>query len=1374
MVAQTSPMATLYKYQDSNGTWQTITMNLSSYNVKTNFGCGLTEYTATGVNLPSSIYLPDGSHYSIYYEDTPGYSGYKTGRISQITLPQGGYYQYSYGSTNDGINCSDGTVVSLTRTVYDGTTTATWTYSRSYSSPNWVTTVTAPQLSYDSAANQSVYTFNSSGKILSEQIYQGSSGGTLLKTVSTSWSGNFPSEVDTTLGSVTSKVTYAFDSYGNPTQVAEYDWGAASPTRTTTLTYKTDTAYIDANLLSLMTQKIVHSGWYYGTPVSRMDITYDGATPTCATGVTGHDNVNFGCSFNTRGNATAVTVYATASGPSGPLTTNYSYDTLGNLLQTTDPANNSTTFDYGDNWYDSNCSVNGTKAYPKTVTNALSQVTTTQYNTCTGTPHAVTDANSQTTTYSYGSDSATSGRVSSVTPPSTPATNYAYSSTSVGSQMTFNSNFSTVHTVGFTDGLGRSHFTQQEPVPGSQYWNTVQSDYDVVGHVSRATLPFSATFSSTSSSAPGTTYQYDALGRPKQATDSAASPGPGTVSYTYTNNDVLITVGPAPSGENTKRRELEYDAMGRLKSVCEITSASGSGTCAQSSSQTGYWTQYTYDVLDNLTGVSQNSQGSPSQSRSYTYDGLSRMTQEVNPESGTTNYVFDSAGSSSCNGSGYSYPGDLVRKVDANGNNTCFYYDALHRLTDQGTSGPNSSSCKRFRYDNSSGVLGSRPSGVSISNSVGRLIEAETDTCAWPITQSSIITDEWFSYTSRGETSDVYQATPSTGTSYYHVAQSYWANGTPYQLSSSISGLPTITYGVNGMGDVGSTSASTVPYTLVSGVGYNTASLVTGITYGSSDSDSFTFDSNTNRLTQFQHSVNGSSLTGTVGWNANGTLGSLGIVDYLNSNNNQSCSYAYDDLSRLTGVNCPSVWAQTFTFDPFGNIAKSGSSSFAANYVSGSTNNNRITNLSSSYDSNGNLLGFSSDATWSLSWDWEGKPVSITGTGSTVVITYDALGRMVEQNRGGSYTQIVYSPAGGKLALMSGSSLQKAFVPLPAGAQAVYNGSGLAYYRHPDWLGTSRLSSTQGRTVYYDGGYAPYGETENSTEIGTPDRVFTGQNQDTQTGLYDFLFRQYHPVSGRWLRPDPAGLAATNLSNPQSLNRYAYVLNSPTIYTDPYGLNADGGWHFDCPFSAAWCYDVGWSFASTSWDGNQIGGSGVSPGAAEIQAAKNGYVYGVLASIYGDKNVATAANGTVITFHVSYLGPCGADALPDCLTRLTYALFQFLNPGETKSFSFEVPLPRVIAAFERSGISPSSVDNKYNPFHGDDFNMRDSKRLCSAHVALNTLSERVPGAPTTGTVHIDAINPLFSVAGHTIQDVLPYLIRQATHIPVPSGGSSCP
>src|SRR5437588_2254466 len=136
---------------------------------------------------------------------------------------------------------------------------------------------------------------------------------------------------------------------------------------------------------------------------------------------------------------------------------------------------------------------------------------------------------------------------------------------------------------------------------------------------------------------------------------------------------------------------------------------------------------------------------------------------------------------------------------------------------------------------------------------------------------------------------------------------------------------------------------------------------------------------------------------------------------------------------------------------------------------------------------------------------------------------------------------------------MNGQNLQKAFCPLPGGATAVYGSSGtIAYYRHTDWLDSSRFASTPSRTKYFDVAYAPYGE--DYADSGTTDLDFTGQNQDTVSGLNDFMFREYSPSSSRWIQPDPSGLGAVSMSNPQSWNRYAYVGNSPMNMVDPLGL----------------------------------------------------------------------------------------------------------------------------------------------------------------------------------------------------------------------------
>jgi len=154
----------------------------------------------------------------------------------------------------------------------------------------------------------------------------------------------------------------------------------------------------------------------------------------------------------------------------------------------------------------------------------------------------------------------------------------------------------------------------------------------------------------------------------------------------------------------------------------------------------------------------------------------------------------------------------------------------------------------------------------------------------------------------------------------------------------------------------------------------------------------------------------------------------------------------------------------------------------------------------------------------------------------------------------GSAGQIVYDGSGNKFAYMNGQLVQEYIVPLTAGVQAVYNPSGLQYYRHADWLGSSRLQLDPSGNLVGGRAYAPFGET--FAETGT-DRSFTGHTQDVipgSTGIYDFLFRQQASSQGRWLVPDPAGLAAVDITNPQTWNRYAYVANNPLRNVDPLGL----------------------------------------------------------------------------------------------------------------------------------------------------------------------------------------------------------------------------
>ena len=549
----------------------------------------------------------------------------------------------------------------------------------------------------------------------------------------------------------------------------------------------------------------------------------------------------------------------------------------------------------------------------------------------------------------------------------------------------------------------------------------------------------------------------------------------------------------------------------------------------------GYWTKYTYDALGRLLTVTQNAQAASGnrQTRSFTYDWLGRMTSETNPEtgnngvSGTTSYTYDTVSSGNCAGT---FSGALVKKVDAAGNVSCFTYDALHRATlITYPAGPNATAtpAKYFWYDTP--YYGSQ--GINIK---GRLVTAGTCQSNTSCAGSSVVRED-FGYSPRGEVTDFWETTPdSAGT--YHTTASYWPTGTLETLSG-IPGVPTINYGAGGAGLDGegritqvSAASGTNPVTRVTYSATSTPNplgALTNVTFGSADSDSFTFDPNTGRMATYTFLVNGKTDAGTLTWNANGTLQQLAINDQIPSTaDSQTCTYAYDDLRRISNTTCGTFWVQNFTYDPFGNIAKTvptgdGGQPFQPTYWTSPPTNQftALPGVSLSYDNNGNLK---TDNLNTYSWDAAGRMATVSTGGATVTAIYDALGRMVENNAGGSYTEFVYGPNGMKLANVNGTTLIKAFVALPGGAKAIYNTSGLAYYRHSDWLGSSRLTSTAVRAMYSSSAYAPFGEQY--ATAGTADASFTGQDQDTVSNLYDFLARRQ--TSSQGPSDPPAGIGA--------------------------------------------------------------------------------------------------------------------------------------------------------------------------------------------------------------------------------------------------------
>lgn len=108
--------------------------------------------------------------------------------------------------------------------------------------------------------------------------------------------------------------------------------------------------------------------------------------------------------------------------------------------------------------------------------------------------------------------------------------------------------------------------------------------------------------------------------------------------------------------------------------------------------------------------------------------------------------------------------------------------------------------------------------------------------------------------------------------------------------------------------------------------------------------------------------------------------------------------------------------------------------------------------------------------------------------------------------------------------------------------------SSKTHYIHTDHLGTPIVMTDQFRQVAWRADYSPFGKA--SIRDGATAELnlrFPGQYFDLETGLHHNYYRDYDPVTGRYLQSDPIGLGG-------GINTYAYALANPVSFTDRFGL----------------------------------------------------------------------------------------------------------------------------------------------------------------------------------------------------------------------------
>ncbi len=118
------------------------------------------------------------------------------------------------------------------------------------------------------------------------------------------------------------------------------------------------------------------------------------------------------------------------------------------------------------------------------------------------------------------------------------------------------------------------------------------------------------------------------------------------------------------------------------------------------------------------------------------------------------------------------------------------------------------------------------------------------------------------------------------------------------------------------------------------------------------------------------------------------------------------------------------------------------------------------------------------------------------------------------------------------------------------------NNGGVLHFLLTDHLGSTAVTTSDTGARVAELRYYPYGDTRYNSGSDTPPLPqkttfrFTGQRWDPGSGLYFYNARWYDPLIGRFLSADTV---VPQPGNPQALNRYSYVGNRPTKYTDPTG-----------------------------------------------------------------------------------------------------------------------------------------------------------------------------------------------------------------------------
>ena len=687
------------------------------------------------------------------------------------------------------------------------------------------------------------------------------------------------------------------------------------------------------------------------------------------------------------------------------------------------------------------------------------------------------------------------------------------------------------------------------------------------GAVSTSTVTdlFGRTIAQTAADGTGVRMGYDAAGRVawKQAVaDDGTRQEPATWSYDLLDR-VTRTTNPGGAGAVTSfayavspanpawARTVTTLDPAHLKAVT-ISDRDLLGQQVWRRDPLGVTTAQSYDGLGNRVRVVTREPGSGrSQTRAFTFDGLSRLLVRTEPETGTTTYGnFDALN-------------QPTTVTDASGRTRTQAFDGLGR---------------RVAEANGADALAWSYTGLNLTSSSSR-------------STLGTVTQEFRYEGPAGSLSR--EGTTQPGLVY---ATTYAYDAEARLAAITYPSGRVIRYGYDPMNRITRLQNNGTP--LVTEVGYSPWGPRQRITFAST---AFSDGSRKDGGTHLDRWTLGYRPGGALAdYTANPRIYGFDPAERLIQA--AEWSLTPDPEGRLVGASAPdlSLIDGAFRHDGFGNNNGSSYDGAASVPLTGFTIDPGRDNLTPGLDAKGALTGW----TYGNPSNGEAQTVGLAlgARAPQLGLTWDGLGRLAQVSNGLTGTveryqyapsglraarrdsldpsrDVIYAYAGGTQLLTEFDANLKARDVVYLGGRAIAEIDAQGIHElHPDHLGTPRII-TSGATGQIEGrqSFGAYGESLAAGTAGyLPMTGYAGHLQTEPNGLIYMKGRFYSPVWHRFVNSDQG-------ADSNSLNQIAFCGGNPMMYVDPSGLSF---------FGSLWDGLLSF-FGGGSGKGNGQGGSGV-------------------------------------------------------------------------------------------------------------------------------------------------------------------------------------